>query len=76
MDEENLKLAEKHIVSAYECIRRQRLLIRHLRMHRRHAAEVPRAIELLGVMEAICKQFRVHRRIVQQDVRRSDTRSG
>jgi hypothetical protein len=70
MDDDDLKLSERHIVSAYERIDRQRQLIRRLRRHRRHPSEVSDACELLRVMEAICKQFRVHRRIIQRELHR------
>jgi len=72
MDEGDLKFIESHIVSAYARIQRQRNLIHRMRKHGRYATEVYKAKELLGVMEAICKQFRVHRRIVQHDLHRSD----
>jgi hypothetical protein len=72
MDTKDLESVEKHIVSAYERIERQRRLLQRLQKHGRYAGEVYKAKELLGVMQAICKQFRVNRRLVQQDLHRSD----
>ena len=61
-----LQLTEKHIVSAYERIQRQRQLIAHLRKHRRTAPLIEPAMELLGLMQSVCKEYRVHRKFIQR----------
>jgi len=60
-----LQQTEKHIVSAYERIRRQRELIRRLGRHGRNAPLIRPAEELLGLMQAICKEMRLHRKFIQ-----------
>src|SRR5262249_37644174 len=60
-----LQQTEKRIVSAYERIKRQRQLLARLSKHRRGAALLPLAEELLGILQVTCKQFRVHRKLIQ-----------
>ena len=66
MHQTDLELAEKHIREAYERIERQRLLVRRLRNHQGHRQQLPVAEDLLQVMKAICKNFRVYRKLIQQ----------
>jgi len=63
-----LQQTEKHIVSAYERIQKQRELIRRLGRHHRNAPLMASAQELLGLMQDICKQFRVRRKFIQHTI--------
>src|SRR5262249_8583592 len=61
-----LQCAERHIVSAYERIQRQRQLIGRLSRHSKSARLKEPAEELLGIMQDICKEYRRRRKFIQR----------
>src|SRR5262245_51820826 len=71
MDDAHLARVESHIRAAYERIARQRRLIERMRKHQRHRSQMSIAEEFLGIMETLCKNYRVHRRLIQRSRRRS-----
>src|SRR5262249_44021159 len=62
----DLQWAERHIVSAYERIQRQRQLIGRLGRHSRSARLKEPAEELLGIMQDICREYRLRRKFIQR----------